>query len=159
MLGIGRQGGGPQGDFSIPSGSAYLTRGCGWLPSERKVRLLQRLLIWSRKYSSRSFPGPLAALCPLGPLSTCQVSVVVLTRSVAPPGQGPKLFKSGQMSSSSEYLMNSFFFNFKIFIFLRERGKGREKKRERNISVRKKHISASRMHPNWGPNPQPHHVP
>ena len=41
-------------------------------------------------------------------------------------------------------------------LLILERGEGRE----RNINVRVKHWSvASCMHPDWGPNPQPRHVP
>ena len=46
-----------------------------------------------------------------------------------------------------------------IYLFL-ERGEGRKKERERNIDVREKHRwVTSCMCPDWGPNPQPGHVP
>ena len=39
------------------------------------------------------------------------------------------------------------------------RERGREEERERNIDVREKYRSlASRIHPRWGPSPQPRHV-
>ena len=57
-----------------------------------------------------------------------------------------------------------FFFSFflnphpNMFIDFRERGRDREM--ERNIDVREKHQSlASCMCSDWGPNPQPKHVP
>ena len=41
-----------------------------------------------------------------------------------------------------------------------ERGKGREKERERNTDVREKYLLvAFRWCLDWGPNPQPRHVP
>ena len=51
----------------------------------------------------------------------------------------------------------SFVYNF-IYLFL-ERGTGGEK-RERNISALEKHqLGASPTPPNWGPGPQPRHMP
>ena len=48
----------------------------------------------------------------------------------------------------------------KRFYFFLERGGRREEKRERNIDVRGKHqLVASCTYPDWGPNPQPRHVP
>ena len=46
-----------------------------------------------------------------------------------------------------------------IYLFL-ERGEERQKERERNMDETEKHQSVvSRMHPNWGLNPKPRHVP
>ena len=52
-------------------------------------------------------------------------------------------------------------FSFKDFTYLfLERGEGREKERETNINVWEKHqLVASCTHPDWGPGPQPRHVP
>ena len=53
-----------------------------------------------------------------------------------------------------------YFFSFKFPLLILEREEGREKERERNIDVREKHqLVAPCTHPDWGPNPQPRHVP
>ena len=47
-----------------------------------------------------------------------------------------------------------------LFCFILERWEGREKEKERDTDVREKHrLVASRMHPDWGLNSQPRHVP
>ena len=50
------------------------------------------------------------------------------------------------------------FIYFRFYLFL-ERGKGRKKERKRNIDVWKITLAASHSPPNWGPGPQPRHVP
>ena len=60
---------------------------------------------------------------------------------------------------TSFFLSSFFFFKKKIYLFL-ESEEGREKERGRGIRVWEIHwLVASCMHPNWGPGPQPRHVP
>ena len=61
--------------------------------------------------------------------------------------------------AQTEILITYFLYKiFYLFIF-RERGR-MGKERERNIDAREKHqLVASHMHPNWGSNLQPKHVP
>ena len=49
------------------------------------------------------------------------------------------------------FFLNSRYFK-KIFYLILEKGEGREKERERNID-------RLPLAPNWGPGPQPRHVP
>ena len=47
-----------------------------------------------------------------------------------------------------------------MLVDFREKGKGERERQEKNIHVREKHQSvASGTRPDWGPNPQPRHVP
>ena len=64
-----------------------------------------------------------------------------------------------QLFSLPYPLPTCYFFKGFIYSFL-DRGAGREKERERKIGVWENHWSvASCMHLNWGPGPQPKHVP
>ena len=65
----------------------------------------------------------------------------------------------GNTCTHSHTEFSFFFFFLRFDLFILERREGKEKERERNICARDTQIHCLSHAPNWGPGPQPRHVP